>query len=205
MELRRRRPSGESTGSASDAELDLDGDIAATENPKKPKEAPVPEQLISQIGAVLFALTLEIADPPRVRRHSRDGIGLLTSAITPGARRRELSSASRPTVMVGRMAQYLNAQALLIGVAYLARFLDVMLKSDSGGVPNMTADQILIWYVTAAVLADKFTNVTLLCTLCTLLCTTLLTLLCTLCTLLCTLYTLLILLCALCTLLCTLS
>ena len=88
------------------------------------------------------------------------------------------------------MAQYLNAQALLIGVAYLARFLDVMLKSDSGGVPNMTADQILIWYVTAAVLADKFTNVTLLCTLCTLLCT---------------LYTLLILLCALCTLLCTLS
>ena len=167
MELRRRRPSGESVGSASDAELDLDGDIAAAANPRKPKEAPVPEQLISQIGAVLFALTLENADPPRVRRNSRDGIGLLTSAITPGARRRDLSSASRPTVMVGRMAQYLNAQALIIGVAYLARFLDVMLKSDSGSVPNMTADQVLIWYVTAAVLADKFTNVSR----CTLLCT----------------------------------
>ncbi len=183
MELRRRRPSGESVGSASDAELDLDGDIAAAANPRKPKEAPVPEQLISQIGAVLFALTLENADPPRVRRHSRDGIGLLTSAITPGARRRDLSSASRPTVMVGRMAQYLNAQALIIGVAYLARFLDVMLKGDSGSVPNMTADQVLIWYVTAAVLADKFTNVsrcTLLCTLCTLLCALLCTLLCAL-------------------------
>merc|ERR1719272_2277072 len=153
---RRRRSSGESVGSASDAELDLEGDIAAA-NPNKPDITPVPEQLISQIGAILFALTMESADP-RARRPSRDGIGLLTSAISPGARRRNLSSASQPTVMVGRMAQYLNAQALIIGIVYLARFLGVMLKSDSGSVPNMTAEQILIWYVTAAVLADKFTN-----------------------------------------------
>ena len=101
---------------------------------------------------------MESADP-RVRRPSRDGIGLLTSAITPGARRRNLSSASQPTIMVGRMAQYLNAQALIIGIIYLTRFLDVMLKSDSGSVPNMNAERILIWYVTAAVLGDKFTNV----------------------------------------------
>ena len=158
MRERRRRPSGDSVGSASDAELDLDGDIAAAANPSKPDATPVPERLISQIGAVLFALTMESADP-RVRRPSRDGIGLLTSAITPGARRRNLSSASQPTIMVGRMAQYLNAQALIIGIIYLTRFLDVMLKSDSGSVPNMNAERILIWYVTAAVLGDKFTNV----------------------------------------------
>ena len=174
MMERRRRPSGESVGSASDADLDLDGDIAAAANPSKPDVAPVPEQLISQIGAVLFALTMESADP-RVRRPSRDGIGLLTSAISPGARRRNLSSASQPTIMVGRMAQYLNAQALIIGIVYLARFLGVMLKNDSGSVPNMNAEQILIWYVTAAVLADKFTNVSR-CSSCTLLCTLLCTL-----------------------------
>ena len=151
---RNRRPSNESAASSYDGDLDLEGDTPV--DPNKPDATNVPEQLVSQIGSVLFGLTLESADP-RARRPSRDGIGLLTS-ISP-ARRRHLASAAQPTVMVGRMAQYLNAQALIIGLIYLARFLGVMLKDDSAAVPSMTAEKILIWYVTAAVLADKFTNV----------------------------------------------
>ena len=61
------------------------------------------------------------------------------------------------------MAKYLDVQTLIIGLVYLARFLGIVLNGDSSrSAPTMltmTADQILIWYVTAAVLADKFTNV----------------------------------------------
>jgi hypothetical protein len=60
------------------------------------------------------------------------------------------------------MAKYLDVQTLIIGLVYLARFLGIVLNGDSSrSAPTMltmTADQILIWYVTAAVLADKFTN-----------------------------------------------
>ena len=147
------------------------GDVASPDGPQAPRrnlgvvscsvdklDPEETDKLASQLGLILAALGIGQNADPRVRRPSNGAVGLLTS-MSPGTKRRNLAESSQPSIMVSRMSQYLNVQSLIIGLVYLVRYLGVWSKSESGNELPATAEQVQIWYVTAAVLADKFTNV----------------------------------------------
>ena len=77
---------------------------------------------------------------------------------TPGSLR--WTRRSTGTTVVTKMSQYVGVDSLIIGLVYLVRFLQHEQKRQAQRPeePPATAEDVYLWYVTAVVLADKFTN-----------------------------------------------